>query len=77
MSLISFTDNFALINLYQNYQLKWQYIRKSKLYNPNKQHAMKKLHSYSNRNKIYKGQFFVVEGFWAENVQNLQYLLIL
>ena len=28
-----------------------------------KQHAMKKLHSYSNRNKIYKGLFFVVEGF--------------
>ena len=28
-----------------------------------KQHAMKKPHSYSNRNKIYKGLFFVVEGF--------------
>ena len=28
-----------------------------------KQHAMKKTHSYSNRNKIYKGLFFVVEGF--------------
>ena len=41
-----------------------------------KQHAMKKPHSYSNRNKIYKGLFFVVEGFWAENVQNLQFLLI-
>ena len=41
-----------------------------------KQHAMKKSHSYSNRNKIYKGLFFVVEGFWAENVQNLQFLLI-
>ena len=36
-----------------------------------KQHAMKKPHSYLNRNKIYKGLFFVVEGFWAENVQNL------
>ena len=41
-----------------------------------KQHAMKKPHSNSNRNKIYKGLFFVVEGFWAENVQNLQFLLI-
>ena len=41
-----------------------------------KQHAMKKPHSYSNRNKIYKGQFFVLEGFWAENVHNLQFLLI-
>ena len=41
-----------------------------------KQHAMKKPHSYSNRNKIYKGLFFVVEGFRAENVQNLQFLLI-
>ena len=28
-----------------------------------KQPAMKKPHSYSNRNKIYKGLFFVVEGF--------------
>ena len=28
-----------------------------------KQHAIKKLHSYSNRNKIYKGLFFVAEGF--------------
>ena len=36
----------------------------------------KKTHSYSNRNKIYKGLFFVVKGFWAENVQNLQFLLI-
>ena len=34
-----------------------------------KQHAMKKEpHSYSNRNKIYKGLFFVVEGSLAENV---------
>ena len=41
-----------------------------------KQHAMKKPHSNSNRNKIYKGLFFVVGGFWAENVQNLQFLLI-
>ena len=41
-----------------------------------KQHAMKKPHSYSNRNKIYKGLFFVVEGFLAENVQNLQFLFI-
>ena len=39
-------------------------------------HAMKKPLSYSNRNKIYKGLFFVVEGFWAENAQNLQFLLI-
>ena len=36
----------------------------------------KKTHSYLNRNKIYKGLFFVVEGSLAENVQNLQYLLI-
>ena len=27
------------------------------------QHAMKKPQSYSNRNEIYKGLFFVVEGF--------------
>ena len=32
-------------------------------------------HSYSNGNKIYKDLFFVVEGFWAENVQSLQFLL--
>ena len=38
---------------------------------------MKKPYSYSNRNKIYKGIFFFfVEGFWAENVQNLKFLLI-
>ena len=41
-----------------------------------KKHAMKKPHCYSNRNKIYKGLLFVVEAFWAENVQNLQFLLI-
>ena len=41
-----------------------------------KQHAMKKPHSYSNRNKIYKGLFFVTEGLLAENVQNLLVLLI-
>ena len=41
-----------------------------------KQHAMKKPHFNSNGNKIYKGLFFVVVGFWAENVQNLQFLLI-
>ena len=41
-----------------------------------KQHAMKKPHSNSDRNKIYKGLFSVVEGFWAEIVQNLQFLLI-
>ena len=41
-----------------------------------KQRAMKKPHSYSNRNKIYMGLFFVVGGFWAETVQNLQFLLI-
>ena len=33
-----------------------------------KQHDMKKPHSYSNRNKIYKGLYFVVEGFWSELV---------
>ena len=38
-----------------------------------KQHVMKKPHSYSNRNKIYKGLLIVVEGFWAGNVQNLQF----
>ena len=32
-----------------------------------KQHAMKKPHSYSDRDKFYKGLVFVVEGFWAEN----------
>ena len=48
-----------------------------------KQHAMKKPHSNSNRNKIYKGLFFVVEEFWVENVQNnsiswncIQYIFI-
>ena len=30
-----------------------------------KQHAMKKLFSYLSRNKIYKGLFFVVEGFFS------------
>ena len=39
--------------------------------------AMKKPHSYSNRNKTYRGFFFVVEGsLEEENVQNLQVLLI-
>ena len=41
------------------------------------QHAMKKPQSYSNRNEIYKGLFFVVEGFWPENFQNLQILVYL
>ena len=36
----------------------------------------KKSHSYSNRNTIYKGLRFVVEGSLAENVQNLLILLI-
>ena len=35
---------------------------------------MKKTHLYSNRNNSDKGQYFVVEGSLAENVQNLQYL---
>ena len=34
-----------------------------------KQHTMEKPHSYSNRNKIYKGLCFGVEGFWAEDVE--------
>ena len=37
-----------------------------------KQHAMKKPHSYSNRNKIYKGLFFVVEGSLAEKILSTQ-----
>ena len=32
-----------------------------------KQHAMQKPHSCPNRNKIYKGLFFVVEGFRAKS----------
>ena len=40
-----------------------------------KQDTMKKPHSYSYRKTIYKG-FYLVEGFWAENVQNLPFLLI-
>ena len=32
-----------------------------------------KPHSYSYRNKIYQWRWFVVEGFWAENVQNVQF----
>ena len=38
-----------------------------------KHHAMKKSHSYSNRNKIYQGRFFVVEGYWEENVYNFHF----
>ena len=41
-----------------------------------KQHATIKTNSYSNRNKIYKELLFVEEGSLAENVQNLQFLLI-
>ena len=37
-----------------------------------KQHATKIPHSYSN--KIYQELFFVVEGFLARNVKNLQFL---
>ena len=33
-----------------------------------KQHAMKKPHSYSNRNKFYVGLFCELEGSLAENV---------
>ena len=79
MTLVNFSHSFAQNSLYQNYQLKWQYISKYKINNTiqTKQHAMKKPNSYSNRNKIYKGIFFFfVEGFWAENVQNLKFLLI-
>ena len=36
----------------------------------------KKPFSYSNRNNIYKGLLFVVEGPLAEKVLNLQFLLI-
>ena len=38
-------------------------------------HAAKKTHSYPYINKIYQVLFFVVEGFLAENVQNLQYFI--
>ena len=34
---------------------------------------MKKLHSYSNKNKIFKGLFFMVEGFISETVQNVPF----
>ena len=71
MSLISFSDNFAQICLCQNYQSSDSISANLKSTIQTKQHAMKKPHSYSNRNKIYKGLFFVVEGFWAENVQFL------
>ena len=36
----------------------------------------KKTHLYSNRNNIDKGLYFVVEGSLAENVPNLQFLLL-
>ena len=44
--------------------------------NKQKQSAMKKTHLYSNRNNIDKGLYFVVEGSLAENVPNLQFLLL-
>ena len=41
-----------------------------------KQHATKKTYSYLNIHKIYQGLCFVVQGFLAENVQNIQFLFI-
>ena len=71
MSLVSFSDNFGQISLYQNYQLYWQYISKFKLYNPTKTTCDEKTALL-----FKKGLYFVVKGFWAENVQNLQFLSI-
>ena len=40
-----------------------------------KKNATEKPHSYSNRNKIHKGLYFVLERSLAENVQNLHFLV--
>ena len=40
-----------------------------------KQHAMKNPHSYSNRNKVYKGLYFGGGSILPENVKNLQFCL--
>ena len=40
------------------------------------QQAMKRTHTYLNRNKICEGIFLVVQESIAENVQNLQFLSI-
>ena len=63
MSLVSFSDNFAQISLNQNYQSQLSISANLNNTISTKQHAIKKPHSNSKRNKIYKELFFVVEGF--------------
>ena len=76
MSLVSFSNIFAQISYIKI--INYTDSLSAKLNNTiqTKQNAMKKTHSNSDRNKIYKGLFSVAEGFWAEIVQNLQFLLI-
>ena len=71
MSLVSFSDNFPQISYIKI--INYSDSISANLTMQTKQHAMKKPHFYSNRNKIYKG-LFVVEG--QKNVQNLLFLLI-
>ena len=75
MSLISFSDNFGQISLYQIINHRGSIFEKLNNKMP-KKHATKKPHSYSSRNKNYERLYFEVEGSFLEIVQNLQFLLI-
>ena len=62
LSLVCLSDNFGQISLYQNYQLQWQYICKFEYINAKNIVHWINTHSYSNRNRICKGLFFVRGG---------------
>ena len=68
MSLVSLSDNFGQISLYQIINYSGSILHVTNLNNTNRT-------CIQIEKNIYKGLHFVVERFLAENVQNLQFLL--
>lgn len=76
MSLVSFSDNVGQIILYQSYQLQGHYISKFEIYNANRTTSIEKTRTDIKIETRFTGDVFCGKGLLAENVQNVQFLLI-